>query len=126
MISKFVREQKRYTQHEICSILECSETDVVSYIQKLKEYGVLKVVKHSDSQRDMSDLQDKDIEVTDVETGDSGYFYVFTFMQRVKVFFYSFLFFLLWKASCGEERSRHIYPLEYGYHELLLLTSPLR
>ena len=41
------------------------------------------------------------------------YFYVFTFMQRVKVFLLSFFIFLLWQASCGEERSRHICPVEY-------------
>src|SRR6266536_4067329 len=50
----------------------------------------------------------------------------FNFMQESK-FFSLFLFiFLFWQASCGEERSRHIYPVGYGWHELLLLTSPLR
>src|SRR5215216_6079720 len=50
----------------------------------------------------------------------------FTFMQDSK-FFSLFLFiFILWQASCGEERSRHICPVEYGWHKLLLLTSPLR
>lgn len=29
MISKFVREQKRYTQQDLCSILECTESEVV-------------------------------------------------------------------------------------------------
>ena len=48
----------------------------------------------------------------------------FTFMKRVKVFPLFLLFFLFWQASCGEERSRHICPV--GWHELLLLTSPLR
>ena len=58
--------------------------------------------------------------------GPIFYFYVFTFMQESK-FFSLFLFiFILWQASCGEERSRHICPVEYGQHELLLLTSPLR
>ena len=41
------------------------------------------------------------------------YFYVFTFMQRVKVFLLFPFIFLLWQASCGEERSRHICPVEY-------------
>src|SRR3954471_10470608 len=58
--------------------------------------------------------------------GPIFYFYVFTFMQRVKVFLLFLFIFLLWQASCGEERSRHICPVEYRYHELLLLTSPLR
>ena len=46
--------------------------------------------------------------------GPIFYFYVFTFMQESK-FLSLFLFiFLLWQASCGEERSRHICPVEYG------------
>ena len=55
----------------------------------------------------------------------------FTFMYlllcKESKFFSLFLFiFLFWQASCGEERSRHICPVEYGWHELLLLTSPSR
>ena len=45
--------------------------------------------------------------------GPIFYFYVFTFMQRVKVFLLFLFIFLLWQASCGEERSRHICPVEY-------------
>ena len=63
MISKFVREQKRYTQQDLCSIPECTESEVVGYIRKLKEYGVLKAVKASDLQKDLSELQEEDIEV---------------------------------------------------------------
>ena len=40
--------------------------------------------------------------------GPIFYFYVFTFMQRVKVFLLFLFIFLPWQASCGEERSRHI------------------
>ena len=46
--------------------------------------------------------------------GPIFYFYVFTFMQRVKVFSLFLFIFLLWQASCGEERYRHICPVEYG------------
>ena len=57
--------------------------------------------------------------------GPIFYFYVFIFMQRVK-FFSLFLFiFLLWQASCGEERSRQIFPAEYGYHDLLVQRNKL-
>ena len=58
MISRFLREQKRYTQKDLCDILECSEECAVPLIRKLKEYGVLKAVKASDSQKDMSELRD--------------------------------------------------------------------
>ena len=53
MISKFVREQRRYTQQELCEILECTESEAIIYIRKLKEYGVLKAVKASEVQKDL-------------------------------------------------------------------------
>lgn len=85
MISEFVREQKRYTQKELCKILDCSEEKAVPLIRKLKEYGVLKAVKASDLQKDMSDLIDEDIEVADVEAGEDDYLYVFTFVGVIVV-----------------------------------------
>lgn len=69
MISKFVREQKRYTQNELCHILKCNEEHAITLIRKLKEFGVLKVVKASDIQKNMADLLEEDIEVVDVEVG---------------------------------------------------------
>lgn len=80
MISNYLREQKRYTQKDLCDKFECSEEKVVPIIRKLKEFGVLKAVKALDPQRDMSDLVDKDIEVADVEGGENEYLYVFTFV----------------------------------------------
>lgn len=85
MVSKFVREQKRYTQNELCLILECTETEVIGYIRKLKEYGVLKAVKASDLQRDLSELQEEDIEIADVEISENMYLYVFTFVGVIVV-----------------------------------------
>lgn len=85
MISEFVREQKRYTQKDLCRILSCSEEKAVPLIRKLKEFGVLKAVKASDLQRNMSDLLDEDIEVADVEVGEDEYMYVFTFVGVIVV-----------------------------------------
>lgn len=85
MISKFLREQKRYTQKGLCDKFECSEEKVVPIIRKLKEFGVLKAVKSSELQRDMSDLIDEDIEVADVEVGETEYLYVVTFVGVIVV-----------------------------------------
>lgn len=85
MISKFVREQKRYTQQELCDILDCNELNVVSYIRKLKEYGVLKSVRSSDVQKELSELQEEDIEIADVEAGENEFLYVFTFVGVIVV-----------------------------------------
>lgn len=85
MISKFVREQKRYTQRDLCGILQCSEEKAIPIIRKLKEYGVLKAVRASMPQKDMSDLVDEDIEIADVEAGEEDYLYVFTFVGVITV-----------------------------------------
>ncbi|MFT8320479.1 MAG: LlaJI family restriction endonuclease [Bacillus sp. (in: firmicutes)] len=85
MISKFVREQKRYTQDNLRNIFDCTAEKTVAIIKKLKEYGVLKAVKATDVQKDMSDLIDKDIEVIDVEVGENEFLYVFTFVGVITV-----------------------------------------
>ena len=45
----------------------------------------MKAVKASDSQKDMSELADEDIEVADVEVGEDEYLYVFTFVGVITV-----------------------------------------
>ena len=85
MISEFVREQKRYTQKDLEGILHASEESVVPIIRKLKEFNVLKAVRASDMQKDLSDLVDADVEVADVEAGENDYLYVFTFVGVIVV-----------------------------------------
>ncbi len=80
MISEFVREQKRYTQQDLCRILKCTEEKTVTLIRKLKEFGVLKPVRASKLQQGMAELLEEDIEVSDVEVGENEYLYVFTFV----------------------------------------------
>lgn len=53
MISKYVKEQKRYTQDELRKIFECTADETVQIIRKLKEYGIVKNVKKSDRQKNM-------------------------------------------------------------------------
>ena len=78
-------EQKRYSQQELRDIFQCSEDGILAIIRKLKEFGVLKAVKASEKQKDMSDLIDYDIEVADVELNDNEHFYVFTFVGVIVV-----------------------------------------
>lgn len=80
IVSSYVREQKRYTKNELKSIFSLDESGVEKFIKSLKAYGVLKSVKNSTSQLEMSDLLDEDIEITD-ETAESGdCLYVFTYV----------------------------------------------
>ena len=85
MISQFVREQKRYTQKELCNILKCNEEKIVQLIKKLKEFGVMKAVKSTDKQKNMDELLEEDIEISDVEVGENDYYYVFTFVGVIVV-----------------------------------------
>lgn len=80
MISEFVREQKRYTRESLKSLFDCSDADIIRIIKRLKEYGVLKKVKNTKEQLDMSDLLEEDIEVSDEDEAPSNYLYVFTFV----------------------------------------------
>ena len=85
MISEFIREQKRYTQKELCNVLKCNEEQVVVLIRKLKEFGVLKIIKSSDKQKNMDELLDEDIEISDVDIVEKEYLYVFTFVGIIVI-----------------------------------------
>ena len=85
MISVFLREQKRYTQEELVREFHCSEEKTVHILRRLKEYGVLKAVKANDTQKDLTDLVDEDIEIADVEVGENEYLYVFTFVGVITI-----------------------------------------
>ena len=71
MVSVFLREQRRYTQEELVKAFECSEEKTVYILKRLKEYGVLKAVKSSETQKDLTDLTETDIEIADVEVGEN-------------------------------------------------------
>lgn len=85
MISVFLREQKRYTQEDLVKEFHCSEEKTVRILKRLKEYGVLKSVKANDTQKDLTDLMDEDIEIADVEVGENEYLYVFTFVGVITI-----------------------------------------
>ncbi len=85
MISKYVQEQKRYTQEELCRIFECSEEYAIPIIRKLKEYSILKAVRASADQKDRSDLIEEDIEIADVGIDDNEFLYIFTFVGIIVI-----------------------------------------
>ena len=79
-ISRYVREQKRYTKNEIKCIFDFSESEAESFIRRLKSFGIMKAVKNTAGQRDLSDLSDADIEIADDAGESSECFYVFTYV----------------------------------------------
>lgn len=78
--SFFLREQKRYTQDDLVRFFGATETETVKILKKLKEYGILKTVNNSELQKNLTDLQDDDIEIANVEVGDNENLYVFTYV----------------------------------------------
>lgn len=85
MISEFIREQKRYTRDDLKLILSCSDTEVIRIIKKLKDYGILKTVKNTNEQLNMSDLANEDVEVSNEDEFTVKYLYVFVFVGIIIV-----------------------------------------
>ncbi|EAC5623775.1 LlaJI family restriction endonuclease [Listeria monocytogenes] len=86
MISIFIKEQKRYTQRELTSLFESDSDEIIYIIKKLKEYGILKAVAASKTQRNMSDLIEEDVEIEETELDENDYYYVFTFVGVITAF----------------------------------------
>ena len=84
-VSKYVREQKRYTKNDLRALFCFSEEEIQTFIRRLKAYGVMKAVKNTPLQKDLSDLADEDLAVTDDATEGNAFFYVFTFVGVLTV-----------------------------------------
>lgn len=93
MISKFVREQKRYSIEELKEIfgsdIKGSAVDDASnlteIIKKLKGYGILKTVEKNTEQSKMTFLDEEDVEVVSEEDNQNNRYYVFTFVGIIIV-----------------------------------------
>ena len=51
-ISRYVREQQRYTKSEIKTIFNFSELEAEAFIRRLKSFGIMKAVKNSTKHMD--------------------------------------------------------------------------
>lgn len=85
MISVFLREQKCYTRKELMELFECSENQLDFIVRKLKEFGILKFVRQSRIQFNMSELVDETVEFGSLELNSKEYDYVFTFVGIIVV-----------------------------------------
>lgn len=84
MRAAYIEEQRRYTLTELSVLLGDGEDRAASIIQRLKSFGIVRTVRSSDTQKNMSDLIDDEILVADV-TPDSKQYYVFTFVGLVVI-----------------------------------------
>lgn len=80
IISKYVREQQRYTKNDLKNIFSMDETTVEKFIKNLKAFGVLKRVKNNENQLEMADLVEDDIEISDEAAVSGECLYVFTYV----------------------------------------------
>lgn len=85
MISVWIREQRRYSQEELCGLLHMREYEIVPLLRRLKEFGIVKAVSSSAPQVELSDLSDENAEIADVVPGDTDYYYVFAFVGIIAI-----------------------------------------
>ena len=84
IISKYIREQKRYSKKQLIDIFELDEDSFVEFVKKLKFSGVLKLVNKTVEESELTDLNE-DIEVFDIDLNNDSYFYVFTFVGVLSI-----------------------------------------
>lgn len=79
-VSVYIKEQKRYTKKELLEMFRFNDTEIEKFIKDLKSYGILKAVRNEPSQKDLTELSEEDIEVTDDTLANDDLYYVFTFV----------------------------------------------
>ena len=73
IISRFVKEQKRYTKKQLQQMFLYNDQQIIQFLKKLKSYGVLKCVKYSAGQKELSDLAVEDlIVIEDAQEDEAG------------------------------------------------------
>ena len=80
IISQFLREQRRYTKNEIASLFELDDDEVREFLKTLKAYNVLKAVRNTPEQREMTDLVDEDVQTADEASDNDMYLYAFVYV----------------------------------------------
>lgn len=83
LVSKYVREQKRYTKNDLKHIFSFDDVGIEKFLKNLKAFGILKCVENSNKQFEMSELIDEDIEIKDVTAESGDCLYVFTYVGLI-------------------------------------------
>lgn len=81
MKSVFIREQKRYTFHELQLKFNLDRELLQKLLQRLKSFGILKTVKNSKEQQELSDLFEEDTELEELSFGGSESLYVLSLIH---------------------------------------------
>ena len=85
LVSKYVRDQKRYAKNELKNLFEFDESGIEKFLKTLKSYGIIKCVDKNNKQLEMKDLLDEDIEIKDVTADNGDCLYVFTYVGIITI-----------------------------------------
>ncbi len=80
IISRYVREQKRYTKNDLRNLFVYDEQGIEGFIRRLKSYNILKAVRNSTEQKSLSELLDEDVQIADETEDNDKFLYVFTYV----------------------------------------------
>ena len=80
VISCYIREQQRYTKNQLRTRFSYDDAGVEKFIKILKSYGVLKIVSNTTEKKELTDLVDEDIQVTNETAITDNCYYVFTYV----------------------------------------------
>ena len=80
IISRYVREQRRYSKNELRNLFVYDEQGVEQFIRCLKAYSILKSVKNNIEQLNLSELVDEDVQIADERDDNDEFLYVFTYV----------------------------------------------
>ena len=69
MKSVFIREQKRYFFHNLQVLFDLEKESLQRLLQRLKAFGILKTVKNTKEQQELSDLFEEDAELEELSSG---------------------------------------------------------
>jgi len=90
MKSAYFRELKRYTQSDIAEAFDLTADKTVDIIKKLKYYGVAKSVKVTTMEKNLTELTNEKIVISDVDLNSTDFYYVFDFVGIITVGNYIF------------------------------------
>lgn len=121
MISVFFREQKRYERKDLFERFKFTEGRdcgaLNRILKKLEKHDVLKRVRKSDKQKDLTDLQVEDIETADEEKAEGICYYVFTFVGVIIIEGYTLMCYpkYLYDADEPKEEMKRIFKVLEKY-----------
>ena len=84
VVSIFVKENKHYSKQELIDLFQKGKEVGLEIIKLLRQYGIIKTVK-SNISKDLSEINDEDVLIVDINDDSVGYKFVFTYVGLIVV-----------------------------------------